>query len=323
MDELEKIRRERDKRPVVRERAPNRDELALGHAWGTEEGRDVFQMKGVSQDDRASHFYIIGASGKGKTKFIEYLIRQDMWHNQNYAAAPGFGVIDPHGDLYHEVKACLLSAHDQFKNRVVLIDPTDKERSVCFNPLELSEGVEPIQQVKELLAAFEKIYGDSWGQRLEALLRNTLIVLIENGMTMAEIPLLLTNETIRKKLLRNVKNETCVAYFENDFEEWSKYDKVNWRQSTLNKIDAFITDKRLKRIFMSPKSSIDLRDIMDNGKILLVNLSTGDLGEDASKLFGSLLVTKLKQAAMKRGQEERRPFYLYRRVSEFCRRQFR
>jgi hypothetical protein len=238
-----------------------------------------------------------------------------MWHNLNHADAPGFGVIDPHGDLYAEVKACLATEHSRFEDRVVLFDPTDNERSVCFNPLELPEGGTAAQQAKELATAFKKIYGESWGSRLEALLRNTLIVLIENNLTLAEIPIVITNDAVRKKLLRNVKNETCHDYFENDFDEWSKREKIEWRQSTLNKIDAFLTDERIKRIFVSPNSSIDLRDIMDSGKILLVNLSKGDLGEEASELLGSLLLTKLQQAAMKRGSENRRPFYLY--IDEF------
>jgi type IV secretory pathway TraG/TraD family ATPase VirD4 len=282
-----------------------------------EDGRDVIQLKGVPQSDRASHFYIIGASGKGKTKFMEYLIRQDMQNNLGNPSASGFGVIDPHGDLYREVKACLEAESGYFKERVVLIDPTDEERSVCFNPLELTEGVSAAQQAKELVTAFEKIY-DAWGDRLAALLRNALIVLIENGLTLAELPACITDDAFRKRLLRNVKNQTCLDYFEKDFDEWSKREKVQWRQSTLNKIDAFLSDERIKRIFVSSKSTFNLREIMDSGKILLVNLSKGELGEEGSKLLGSLLLAKFQMAAMRRGTAEdegRRPFYLY--IDEF------
>lgn len=280
--------------------------LALGSA---EKGGD---LKGVRQEDRLTHFYIVGASGTGKTKFLEYMIRQDIRNGS------GFGVIDPHGDLAESVKKFLAGSGGDLAERVVLIDPADKARTVSFNPLELPDGMGAAQQAKELVSAFKKIYGDSWGPRLEEIFRNSLIALIENGLTLLELSLILKNDGVRAKLLRGVKNETCREFFEEDYAKWSERTKLEWTQSTLNKVDAFLSDGRMRQMFASAESSFDLRDIMDSRKILIVNLSKGGLGEDSSSLLGSLLLTKIQAAAMKRGgvaEKERIPFYLY--IDEF------
>jgi hypothetical protein len=173
--------------------------------------------------------------------------------------------------------------------------------------------------LNELVSAFEKMYGTAWGARLEAVLRNSLIVLIENELPLTEISLVLQDSAVRDKLLRNVKNETCREYFRDEFNKWPERTRLEWIQSTTNKINAFFSDERIRRIFASPKSSFSLRDLMDNGKILLINLSKGDLGEKNSYLLGSLFLTKIQMEAMKRGRirnkGKRRLFYLY--IDEF------
>lgn len=284
------------------------DSIILGRATYGESPA----AKGLSKKYREAHFYVIGSTRTGKSKFLHNLIRHSViWQE-------GFGVIDPHGDLFQAVKDEFFGAEIPLVESIVVIDPTDKKYSVAFNPLELPEGIEAAQQANELVSAFKKLYGTSWGARLEAILRNTLILLIENGLTLTEVPLVLKDNIIRRRLLRNVKNETCREFFEGDFNRWSEHTKLEWTQSTLNKIDAFLSDNRMRQMFCSPKSSFDFQDIFDNKKVLLVNLSKGELGEEASNLLGSLLLSKIQITAMRRSgirETERKPFYLY--IDEF------
>ncbi len=296
--------------PRIFRREPKSDELALGYAWGEDQKGDLWQLKGVAQEDRATHFYVIGASGTGKTKFLEYMIGQDI------ANGAGFGVIDPHGDLIEAVKERLALSGDDLESRVVLIDPTDKKKVVSFNPLERLDGVSPAEQSAELTLAFKKIWADAWGARMEDILRNSFIALIENDLTLAELPLLFADAGLRAKLTANLKNETARDFF-HKFDSWSKTLKNEWTESTLNKVNAFLSDERVRDMFVSPKSSFNLRDAIDAGKILLVKLDKGRL-KGASDLLGSLILTKLQMAAFSRTdvrESERKPFYLY--IDEF------
>jgi hypothetical protein len=269
-------------------------------------------IKGIQLEDRDAHFYIIGSSGTGKSKFLESLIAQDI---NNMA---GFGVIDPHGDLVRHMMEALeyLTPHNQLEDRVVLIDPTDKENSVCLNPLEPIEGVSSAVIAGELVDAFAKIWGSSWGSRMQQILKNALIALIENNLTLREVPLILKNPTVRRRLLANVQEELCIEFFEK-YEKWSEHDKLEYTESTLNKLDDFLANPSVRDIFISPKSSFNIRKIMDEGKVLMVNLDVGQL-KGASDLLGSLIMSKIQMAAFSRSdidEDERKRFYLY--VDEF------
>jgi len=297
--------------PIVRSRPPNRDELALGYAWGEDGESEVLQLKGVRQEDRNAHFYIVGATRTGKTKLLEEIIEQDI------ANGEGFGVIDPHGDLIEAVKERLFLAADGLDERVVLIDPTDKEFTVCFNPLELPEGVEAAELAGELVLVFRKIWFDAWGARTDEIFRNTLIVLIENNLTLAEFSLVLRDAAVRTKLTANVENEICREFFRDQYAAWSDKDKTTWTAPILNKVSALLLDERVREIFLSPASTFNLRRIMDEGKILLVKLDKGRL-KDAGELLGSLLLSKIQMAAFSRTdarESERKQFYLH--IDEF------
>ena len=165
--------------PVHYEDIPNT--LDLG--WYFSEQKEQFQMAKVAEEDRATHLYIIGASGSGKTKFLEFLIQQDIQQRN------GFAVIDPHGDLVEDIKGFLACYADYYGeevfDRVVVVDPTDPKYTVGFNPLERLPGVSVAEQAQELISAFRKIWADSWGSRMEDLLRNSLIALGEAGLTLA------------------------------------------------------------------------------------------------------------------------------------------
>jgi len=268
-------------------------------------------IKGIDTKYRSTHFYAVGASGSGKSKFLESLIIQDIIQGE------GFGVIDPHGDLIEDIKGWLYFwTQKDFKKDIVLIDPTDLENTASFNPLEPINGIPPERLAAQLVEAFKKIWADAWGERMADIMRNSLIALVENNLTLLELPLLLTEPEVRKKILRNVKSTTCRQRFKY-FESLSANTWREWLESTLNKVDAFLSDPAIRQIFASPKSSFNLRDIMDNKKILLVNLNKGRLG-DSANLLGALLVSKIKMAAFSRNDlpvTERQPFYLY--IDEF------
>lgn len=307
---------EREMVSEVRMRKPTPDELALGIASSEniDEGKEIYQLKGVSQEARDTHFYVIGASGSGKTRFLETLIKQDIENDL------GFGVIDPHGDLTEDIKGYLYIFHKDnpefLQENVVLIDPTNKEKVVAFNPLEITKGESAASIASELTEAFKKIWHDAWGARMEDLLKNTLIALIQNNLTLAELPLFLTDSEVRRKILEKVEHGVSRQYF-NRFNSLPRRTQDEWAESTLNKVNAFLFDNSIRQLLASPKSSFNLREAMDEGKLILVKLDKGRL-KGSADLLGSLLLAKIQAAAFSRTDTpelQRKKFYLY--IDEF------
>ncbi len=295
---------------IAPEVIPKEDVLNLGWYWS--ENKNEHQMAKIKEQDRATHLYVIGASGAGKSKFLEFLIRQDI------ANRKGFGIIDPHGDLIEDIKGYLLFTFpkEEIEQRVVYVDPANEEYTIAFNPLEKTEGITPAETAAELIEAFKKIWFDSWGARMEDLLRNTLIALIEANLTLVDLPQFLTNENFRLNAIKQVKHPITKAYFER-FNKLQGRTRDEWMESTLNKVNAFLSDDRIREMFAYKKSSINLREIMDSSQILLLKLDRGRLKENAD-LIGSLFMTKLKLAAFSRSEipkEQRAQFYLY--IDEF------
>ncbi|GAH15482.1 unnamed protein product, partial [marine sediment metagenome] len=229
----------------------------------------------------------------------------------------GFGVIDPHGDLIEDVKGWLyFYSSKSLEDNIILIEPTNPKAIVSFNPLEKIEGISPEEQAGELLEVFKKIWSDAWGARMEDILRNSLIALAENNLTLVELPLLLSDSLVRKRILKKVKNPTCRQRFK-EYESLRPATRREWVESTLNKVNAFLSDQRIRQIFTSQKSSFNLREIIDNKKILLIKLERGRL-KGSADLLGSLLLSKIQMAAFSRTdlpQSKRVPFYLY--IDEF------
>jgi hypothetical protein len=286
------------------------DTLDLGWYWS--ENKNEWQMAKIKETDRRTHLYIVGASGAGKSKFLEFLIRQDIEKGN------GFGVIDPHGDLIEDIKGYLALAlpKDELEERIVLIDPTDEEFVVAFNPLEKLEGMLSAEIAAELVEAFKKIWFDAWGARMEDLLRNSLIALIEAELTLTDLPRFLIDEDFRFNVLERVTHPIAKRYFKR-FNSLAPRTREEWMESTLNKVNAFLSDDRIREIFSFQKSSFSLREIMDNKKILFIKLDRGRLKQNAD-LLGSLLMTKIRMAAFSRSdvpKEKRIPFYLY--IDEF------
>lgn len=281
---------------------------ALNLGWYWSDNRKEFQMAKINEEDRATHFYIVGASGTGKSKFLEFLIREDINKGN------GFGVIDPYGDLVEDLKGYLALSFpkDYLEERVPLIDPVDKRYTVLFNPLEKIGGVSFAEISAELVEVFKKIWSDSWGARMEDLIRNTFIALIEAGLTLVDLPKFLTDEDFRLNVLDKVEHPITRQYFKR-FNNLSPKTRDEWMESTLNKVNAFLSDDRIREMFQSERSSFSLREIMDNRNILLLELDKGRLKENAD-LVGSLFLSKIKMVAFSRSdipREERVPFYLY------------
>ena len=286
--------------------------IDLGWYWS--EIKEEFQLAKIADEDRITHFYVIGATGTGKTKFLEYLIKQDIDKGN------GFGVIDPHGDLIEDIKDLLLFYYSpddsEISEKVVLIDPTDPKYTVTFNPLEKLQNVSIPEQANGLVSSFKKIWSDSWGVRMEDLMRNSLISLGEAELTLTELPFFLTKRIFRKSVLEKVSHSIAKNYFQR-FDTMTDRGQVSWIEPVMNKVNAFFSDERIRLMFSSKRSSFNIREIMDQRKILLIKLDKGKL-LDSADLLGSLLMAKIQMAAFSRSdipKKKRVPFYLY--IDEF------
>lgn len=265
---------------------------------------------GIKKDDRRRHMYLIGKTGMGKSTMLENMIVEDI------RAGRGVAVVDPHGDLVEKIINYIPSNR---VNDVINYDPSDMDYPVAFNPL---ESVDPRYKhliCSGLISVFKKLWADSWGPRLEYLLRNAILGLLDtNGTTLLGIMRLLVDKGYRKKIIMNIKDPVVKAFW---VEEYSKYpDKfqVEAISPIQNKVGQFLSNFLIRNIVGQVKSSFDMRKVMDEEKILLVNLSKGRIGEDTSSLLGSMMITKIQLAAMDRiniPEEERKDFYLY--VDEF------
>jgi len=276
--------------------------------------RDRKVKFGISNkgDDRLRHMYLIGKSGTGKSTFFKNMIIQDM------ANGAGIGVLDPHGDLIEDI---LEYIPDHRVDDVVLVDPSDTERPVGINILELSDPSQKNIMASALIAAVKSQFGYSWGPRLEYLLNYCVLTLLEvPGTSIMGITRLMADQNYQKYILHFVKDPVVIDFWEKEF----KAMKGNQRLITEavapieNKINRFLSSTTIRNIMGQKKSTIDIWDIMNNGKILLLNLSKGKIGMDNANLLGALLVSRIQFMAMQRVKilsHERRPFYLY--VDEF------
>ncbi|MEK7592368.1 MAG: DUF87 domain-containing protein [Patescibacteria group bacterium] len=265
---------------------------------------------GIKKEDRRKHLYVVGKTGTGKSTMIANMVINDMRNGE------GVAVVDPHGDLCD----VLLDYIPSYRiNDLAYLDPADPEYTFHLNPLEIRNS-----QYKELIASgivsiFYKLYHYSWGPRLEYILRNTILTLLSiPNSTLLQIPELLTNESYRRRAVEKMTDSVLKNFWINEFEKMSPQMKSEAISPILNKIGQFLSSQTIRRIIENPVSSIDLEQMMNEGKIILVNLSQGKLGEDSSALLGAMMITKLQLAAMNRVhqiEENRKDFYLY--VDEF------
>ncbi len=280
-------------------------------AFGLTNFRGINHQFGLLRRDRSRHMYIIGQTGAGKSGMLELLALSDVFYNQGYC------IIDPHGDF--AIDNLRFVPESRIKD-VVYFNPADTAFPVAFNPLEVSDPSRKPNICSEVIGVLKRMFGDSWGPRLEHILRYTLLALLDRPeTTLLDISRLLTDKDFRKETLEYCKDVTVLQFWKHEFGQWNDKQVNESIAPVLNKVGAFTANPIIRNIIGQPKSSFDIRKIMDEGKILVVNLSKGLIGEDNAGILGSFLVTKVQLAAMSRSDipliEDRRPFYLY--VDEF------
>lgn len=280
-------------------------------AFGLTNFRGINHQFGMTRFDRSRHVYIIGQTGAGKSGLLELFALSDIFHNQGYA------IIDPHGDL--AVNNMKFIPGSRMKD-VVYFNPADTAHPVGFNPLEVTNPEQKSNISSEVIGVLKRMFGDSWGPRLEYILRYTILALLDRpSTTMLDISRMLTDKKFRKETLSYCTDSVVLQFWNVEFASWNDKFASEAIAPVLNKVGAFTANPTIRNIIGQPKSTFNIRQIMDEGKILIVNLSKGLIGEDNAAILGSFLVTKIQLAAMSRSDipniEDRRPFYLY--VDEF------
>jgi len=280
-------------------------------AFGLTNFRGINHQFGLLRRDRSRHVYIIGQTGAGKSGLLELLALSDVFYNQGYC------IIDPHGDF--AIDNLRFVPESRIKD-VVYFNPADTAFPVAFNPLEVSDPAKKPNICSEVIGVLKRMFGDSWGPRLEHILRYTLLALLDRpSTTLLDISRLLTDKDFRKETLDYCQDVTVLQFWKHEFGQWNEKQVNESIAPVLNKVGAFTANPIIRNIIGQEKSSFDIRKIMDEGKILVVNLSKGLIGEDNAAILGAFLVTKVQLAAMSRSDipnvADRRPFYLY--VDEF------
>ncbi len=272
--------------------------------------RDSRRAFGIKQADRLSHMYIIGKTGTGKSTLIETMIRQDI------EAGRGCALIDPHGDLVERIAASLPPRRLE---GVIYLNVPDPSQPYGYNPLtRVSHELRPLV-ASGLIDIFKKMWGDSWGPRMEHILRNAILALLDQPYaTMPDILSMLTEKAFRQQAIESITNDQVRSFWHEEFRHYSFKVQVDGAAPIQNKVGAFLSDPKLRNILTRRDGNLRLRSIMDEGRVLLVNLSQGKIGADSSALMGGLLMTSLGSAAFSRAftpEDQRRPFFLY--VDEF------
>ncbi|MBI5761452.1 MAG: type IV secretory system conjugative DNA transfer family protein [Planctomycetales bacterium] len=262
------------------------------------------RLVGIGREDRRRHVYIVGSTGAGKSTLLLNLIHADM------QAGRGLTVFDVHGDLADAVIR-LVPRHRT--NDVIVFDAAS-DMVVPFNPLACPDPERTDQVVSGVVSAFRKLF-DSWGPRLENLLRYAVFVAVEQQGNLLTVLRLLTDGVFRDHAVPRIQDEVVRSFWQNEFAAWNGQYRTEAVSSVTNKVMPFLTNRRLRAITASEsRYSLNLRDVMDRQQLLIINLSRGTLGQDNATLLGSLLLTALEQAAMTRAEmpeAERRDHYLY------------
>jgi hypothetical protein len=277
-------------------------------------GESVFRSKrtkfGIKQDDRRRHTYTIGKTGMGKSTLLENMIFSDIH------AGNGLAVLDPHGDL---ADAVLRMIPKERTNDVVLFDPTDTEYPISFNMLECKSDAQRPLITSGLMGVFTKIWPDVWSGRMEHILRNTLLALLESpGNSMLGIMRMYADNAFKDKVVEHLTDPLVRSFWEDEYGSWTEKFRSEAVAAIQNKVGQLLSTPIIRNIVGQVSSSLDIRHAIDSKKIIIANLSKGKLGEDNSSFLGSMLVTKFQIDAMSRAdipEHERHDFYLY--VDEF------
>ena len=264
---------------------------------------------GLPRSDRGRHLYILGQTGVGKSGLLELMTISDIY------SPYGFAVVDPHGDYALSILKRIPAAR---AGDVIYFNPADVDYPMAFNPMEVTDPKLKTHTASELIGVLKKMF-DSWGPRLEYILRYSILALLEYPeATMLDITRILTDKAFRNEVMKCVTDPVVRNFWTVEFAAWNDKFAAEAVAPVLNKVGAFTANPVVRNIIGQPKSSFNIREIMDQRKILIVNLSRGLIGEDNAALLGALLVTKIQLASMSRADVptgDRIPFYLY--VDEF------
>ena len=268
--------------------------------------RDIRKKFGIKERNRRGHMYIVGKTGTGKSSLLGNMIISDL------AQGNGLALIDPHGDLAESV---LRFIPPRRAGDVVYLNPGDLEYPVPLNFLEQIEPAYRHRLVSGLISVFKKIWHEFWGPRLEHLLRHALFTLLDYpGSTLLDVTRLFTDYSFRAKVLTYLTQEAVKAFWFAEFDKYSPWLRSEATAPILNKMGQFLTSLPLRNIVGQKENTFHLRQLMDEGKILIANLSKGAIGDDNCALLGAMLVTQIQLAALSRAdtaESKRRPFYLY------------
>lgn len=264
----------------------------------------------LSSQARLRHMFVLGQTGTGKSTLLEKMAVDDMYSGN------GFAFFDPHGDAARNL--CNYVPPNRMRD-VIYVRPADLARSVGFNILDLSGAAKKDLLTQEVVSTFRYRWHDSWGARMENIFKHTVRALLDvpgrrGGVTLLSVPMFLHNKTYRKWVLGWSTNNAVEAFFKYEFDQWNDRQLSEFVQPILNKVDQFLLSEVLVNVIGQARSTIDLARIMDNNKILIIDLDKGAIGADDANTIGSLLVTGFQMAAMRRSErppEERTPFYCY------------
>lgn len=272
--------------------------------------RNLTRKYGIKIKDRRTHMYLIGKSGTGKSTMQENMIIQDI------QAGRGVAVVDPHGDMVEKIINFIPSNRI---NDTIYFNPADINYPFAFNVLEKVDSEHQHLVASGLIGVFRKIWADTWGPRLEYVLRNAILALLEYpDSTLLGIMRMLIDADYRKKVISKVTDPVVRSFWVDEYEKYKGDFQVQAIAPIQNKVGAFLSSFLIRNVVGQIKSAIDLRQVMDENKILLLNLSKGRIGEDNSALLGAMMITKIQLAAMSRvdiAEEDREDFYLY--IDEF------
>ena len=268
--------------------------------------RDEKKKFGIKNQDRLRHIYCIGQTGVGKSTLLLNMAIQDIQHGN------GLCVIDPHGDI---AESLLKYIPNHREKDLIYFNPAEDKGRITFNPLSNVPQRYHHLVASGLVSTFKKIWADSWGPRMEHILRFTLLTLLEcPGATLLDIQALLTDQAFREEVLGYTDNPHILAFWRNEYAGYSSRLRAEAISPILNKTGVFLSSAPLQNTVGSIESSFRMGEVMNGSKILIVNLSKGTIGEDASSILGSMLVTSIQLAALHRAKQpetSRKPFYLY------------
>lgn len=278
--------------------------------FARENFRSNGRIFGIRQKDRRQHMYVIGKSGTGKTTLIKNLALQDINNNK------GVAIIDPHGEFVQEI---LESIPQHRVKDVVYFNPADTDHPIGFNILEVKDVRQKHLVASNLMGIFTKIWAGVWSARMEYILQNCVLALLDTpGTTLLGIPRILVDADYRRTIVENIQDPVVKSFWNVEYAGYTDRLRSEAIVPIQNKVGQFLSTPLIRNLVGQPKSTIDISQIMNDEKILLVNVSKGLVGEDNSALLGAMIITKIQLAAMERIrilEEDRKDFYLY--VDEF------